>query len=262
MNDSMDPGLPSERYEDHPSPEKLSGYQANELTPEEAEAIQEHLAGCSLCAEVLLDLQRFLHPPPEDRPREGVTDFESAAELRDLLRKIEDESRKVPLRRSTETRPSRRFPSSLKAAYALAAVFAMATLGLSLYVQSLRQDLRSSQLNSAAVYLPSDRIVRGGEDSTRTVQLPASGEKFVALTLELSRRSSYPEYQVEIQDREDKKVFVARGLNRQLDGQEYVIRFVLSSRYLHSGLYKVRLEGLKTGKADLVEQYEFELIRK
>ncbi|HEX4959629.1 MAG TPA: zf-HC2 domain-containing protein [Thermoanaerobaculia bacterium] len=76
--------------DDHPAPEKLSAYQADELSPEEDAALQEHLAHCALCAGLLLDLQRFLNPPPEDLPREGVVDFESAAEWRDLRVKLQD----------------------------------------------------------------------------------------------------------------------------------------------------------------------------
>ena len=46
--------------EDHPSPETLTAYQANELSPEEDERIQGHLAACRHCTEMLLELEEFL----------------------------------------------------------------------------------------------------------------------------------------------------------------------------------------------------------
>ena len=65
---------------EHPAPEKLSAYQARELSPEEMGVIREHVAGCGLCAERLADLRRFLDVAPEER--EGVADLETAAEWR------------------------------------------------------------------------------------------------------------------------------------------------------------------------------------
>ena len=72
--------------EEHPSPEELSAYQANELTPEEDERIQDHLAVCEHCTELLLDLEEFLKPAAV--AAEPAADFEAAADwkrLRDHL---------------------------------------------------------------------------------------------------------------------------------------------------------------------------------
>jgi hypothetical protein len=66
----------------HPDAEKLSAYHADELSPEEDDAIQEHVAGCRLCAERLLELERYLEPA--ERKDEGVEDFATAAEWRRL----------------------------------------------------------------------------------------------------------------------------------------------------------------------------------
>ncbi len=68
--------------EEHPSPEELSAYQANELTPEEDERIQDHLAVCQHCTELLLDLEEFLEPPAV--AAEPAADFEAAADWKRL----------------------------------------------------------------------------------------------------------------------------------------------------------------------------------
>jgi hypothetical protein len=47
----------------HPSPETLTAYHAGELTLAAEEEIQEHLAVCRHCTQLLLDLPAFLEPP-------------------------------------------------------------------------------------------------------------------------------------------------------------------------------------------------------
>ncbi len=54
----------------HPSPETLTAYHAGELTPAVEEGIQEHLAVCTHCTRLLLDLSTFL--APLDAGREDV----------------------------------------------------------------------------------------------------------------------------------------------------------------------------------------------
>jgi len=111
--------------DDHPAPEKLSAYLANELSPEEDDALQEHLAACTLCTGLLLDLQRFLDPPQEDRPREGVADFETAAEWRELKGKL-GRAGSPPVVVS-----KRRLLRKIAVSPALAAVLALLFLGVS-----------------------------------------------------------------------------------------------------------------------------------
>jgi Putative zinc-finger len=57
--------------EEHPDPETLTAYQANELSEEEDGRIQDHLAVCRHCTELLLDLEEFLQPRTSRRRRTG-----------------------------------------------------------------------------------------------------------------------------------------------------------------------------------------------
>src|SRR5947199_8385154 len=68
--------------EEHPSPETLTAYQANELSPEEDERIQGHLRLCRHCTQMLLDLEAFLRPA--EVGAEPAADFEAAADWRKL----------------------------------------------------------------------------------------------------------------------------------------------------------------------------------
>ncbi len=54
----------------HPSPETLTAYHTGELSAAAADAVQEHLATCRHCADLLLDLPAFLDPPAE--PESGL----------------------------------------------------------------------------------------------------------------------------------------------------------------------------------------------
>src|SRR3954471_7094568 len=74
--------------EEHPDPETLTAYQANELSPEEDERIQDHLAVCQHCTELLLDLEEFLQPP--ESGVEPAADFEAAVDWR-RLRAVSEE---------------------------------------------------------------------------------------------------------------------------------------------------------------------------
>jgi hypothetical protein len=244
------PGAPGSW--DHPSPEELAAYQANELSPERDDAIQEHLAGCSLCTQALLDLHRFLDPPEEDRPREGVADLETAVAWRKLRGKIEAEKRGAPRERISEPSPRRRSQGAPRTAYALAAVFAMATLGLSLYVVSLKQELRLSGLSPRLLFL-SSATTRAGEP--KAVELPQRRDELVAVVLILPPGVSNREYRVEVHRQQGGKVFEKGGLEAQPDG----VVFLLPSSSLDSGPYEIKLEGLSPGKVDLIGQYEVEI---
>ena len=114
---------------EHPAADKLAAYQADKLSPEENDAIQEHVASCDLCAERLLDLQRFLEFVP-DPSRAGVADLETAAEWRKLQRRIEQETEK------------KRFFASARGGYSVAAALLAVCIGLAAWNLNLWRESR------------------------------------------------------------------------------------------------------------------------
>ncbi|HEX7183497.1 MAG TPA: zf-HC2 domain-containing protein, partial [Thermoanaerobaculia bacterium] len=70
----MEPILRAEAEEarralrDHPTPEQLVAYRAAELPGEEMERIKDHLALCTECGQLLLDLVRFEEFEPAEEP--------------------------------------------------------------------------------------------------------------------------------------------------------------------------------------------------
>jgi len=217
----LGPG-PKGRSWNHPSPEELSAYQANELTPEQDDAIQEHLADCSLCAEVLLDLERFLDLPREDRPREGVADFETAAEWGLLRSKLKD-GRLFP------EKVARR--SSRRGTYAVAATILLAIVGLSLYTLS-----RSPERFQTLQPLDSRR---GPSGDVETVQLP------ITLLLKSPVKTPYPEYRGELQD--GPTGHQIREFPNLRESRSFDLEVPLERGSLEPGEYRIELMGLENG---------------
>lgn len=178
--------------DDHPVPEKLSAYLANELSAEEDGIIQEHLTQCTVCSELLLDLQRFLEPPAEDLPREGVADFETVAGWRELRGRRGEGAKPVDVSRPGRLR---RVLGSLRAAYGLAAVLLVGLLGISVYSLHLRKDLAKA----FPVYLHDSSHNRGPEEKA----IPRGS--FATLTLEEPPETqvTLPKYRAEIRDLRD-----------------------------------------------------------
>jgi putative zinc finger protein len=229
--------------DDHPTPEKLSAYQAKELSPEEDDAIQEHLAQCTLCTELLLDLQRFLEPPAEDLPREGVVDFETAAEWRELRRRMGT---------TQATEVKREFPRKVFRMPAVAAVLAL--------------------LLGGAVY----RLVRLEGELTRPVAvqiktIEAQGSKKGApsaaeatpfrlgnvAVFETHSETPYPKYRLEFKDKNGQ---IRKAVDTQED-ENGMIALLLPNRFLTPGLYHVEVLGLEGVPSKLIREFDIRILQ-
>lgn len=230
----------------HPVPEKLSAYLANELSPEEDDALQEHLTGCTLCADLLLDLQRFLDPPEEDRPREGVADFETAAEWRELRGRMREKLGER-VKGASESRRSR-WVASLKMVYPLAAVLAVAVVGLGVYVLKLQDDLKAPRAGYH-ILLASATQTRGSvESELRLHEAPND----LSLTLIKPLGTDFPEYEAEISREKGAQVHTVKGLHYQ---KEEGITLLLSKDDFEPGMYKIVLRGLSAGQPKIAGEY-------
>jgi hypothetical protein len=221
--------------EEHPSPEELSAYQANELAPKEDERIQEHLAVCQHCTELLLDLEEFLRPPVV--AAEPVASFEEAADWRrDHLPPPPQTASRKPLRYL--------FAASLAGALILSGLFSWRATRLQREVTELRSqvaELRQPFVNPPVISL---RSVRG-----EAFELPAN--RPVQLNLETSAPEEYAEYQVQIMDSEDKPVWKST-LHK---GEHGKLTMILPKNFLKPGSYTFRLVGVHGGSLDVLEEY-------
>jgi hypothetical protein len=223
-----EPGAPG-RW-DHPSPEELSAYQANELSPEREDAIQEHLAGCSLCTGALLDLHRFLDPPEEDRPREGVADFETAAEWRELRERMRGEAAG---QRKPESGRDDRLVRTLRAFQTLAAVLGALVVGQLLY--GVWHSSRPLQ------FLPEKTLSitenRGPGSLAEEIRPP--------IALRIPTGVDYPVYRIEILAEDGRRLYSAKTSFSE-------IILPLNRGDLAAGVYKIHVWGLKDGRPESI----------
>ena len=219
--------------EQHPDPDRLYAYQAGELTPEEDLEIQEHLALCGHCTELLLDDERFMAPPAQEEA--GLSEFERAAGWRQLRARLDQDG--------FFTRGRRHWRRSRIAA---AAVFVLAVLGLSIY--SLTRQAEPERFQS----LDPLNSTRGGPSEVDEVKPP--------VTL-LLRPAETPlaEYRAEIRDLQGQIVKTFSGLRQN---SRFDVELPLHRGDLSPGEYRLRLRGLRNGR--LVEKaadYRFRIVQ-
>lgn len=210
----------------HPTPEQLAAYHARELPAEKVERIKDHLALCHECSALLLDLADFESPEPSpDAP--ALTDEDVDTAWQDLRARLAREG--VPL--EPPTAPVKPVPSlvapveaqfatpspevqttapepsgtvvplqrpelarrSPRLAYSLAAVFFLATVGLSIWNASLRRELGEPRVGVVVGPQHKDQGNRSGAMTTYPAQEP------VMLSLPGTLPEA-PQYTVEIQE--------------------------------------------------------------
>jgi len=215
----------------HPDPDRLYAYQANELTPEEDLEIQEHLAVCGHCTELLLDIQRFTAPPAEEEA--DLSEFEQAAGWRQLRARLDQDGFFNRSRR----------PRSQVAA--MAAIFALAILGLTIYSLTRRPETR---LTYSLDPFGNTR----GEASQKIdeIKLPAT------LLLRWQSSTRYEEYRAEIQNRDGGNVRRFPGLRQD---PTFHVELKLDRSDLSPGEYQLDLVGLRDGRSEEVEEYRFRI---
>lgn len=227
----------------HPAPEKLAAYHAGELSPEEEGRIQDHLALCRECAALLLDLDGLADP-----------DFGAGADLagketvwQSLREEISPRAQVVPLRRPV--------PSSPRWLQALAASLLIATLGLSLWVVSLRRtvaELSAPQENAPVLDLYSGTA--RGEGSPAPVLTVPSNIRFFTIILNPAGQRRYERYRVEIARAGGEKVWSGQGIEPSPFGS---FSLTLPRRAVGPGDYRVRLFGRSGGTEEPIEEYAF-----
>lgn len=209
--------------EEHPSVETLTAYHANELSPGENARIQEHLAVCRRCAEIVLDFDSFLAAPAGEPE---VADFEAAAGWSRLRRR---------LRAASE--PAYSHVTWLRSFQALAAVLFLAVVGLSVHSLSLRRDLEEP-FTALKILTLNAGDMRGEEPEIHEIRLPH------LLELRVSPAGpAYPEYRVEVMNSG------GRRLHDVSIGEEGDLGFtiLLPKRFLPPGNYRFELFGVREG---------------
>lgn len=242
----------------HPTPETLVVYHAGELPNLEEEQLRDHLALCSECAELLLDLVSFADfNPPEETATLADGEVESAWQKVQpqvvvpgipVVRPIREKHREaagdlVPRRRLTQV-------------YAIAATLFLGVVGLSMWGVSLqrriRETLQPSPNTVIADVQPEQESSRGGVEQEGAVN--PGKNRFVLVLHPSLELPEFPSYAVAIRPAGGAGSFriSAEGLVRSADGTLTLGLF--SGEPFTPGTYEVDLYGVAKGRREKVER--------
>lgn len=242
----------------HPSPHQLADYSLGAHAPEEEDLIQEHLALCPECAEVVLGL---MESPAIAGGEKALARPELAREWERLQGRVPQAAAGAESFRS-RLPPSRAFRPPLPAAalaWGLAASLVVSA-GLVFWVLRLRGEIAEARGPSAEVVLAAlepegAARERGREEPLPRFQLQSSGR--LVLLLNLGDLRSFPRYRVELRNGRGEVLWQAGDVHRSEVGTFAVD---LPARRFGPGSYEVRLYGAGP-RDERLAVYRFELVK-
>ncbi len=222
MNERTTPneGIP----DGHPPFETLRAYHADELEPEEDEALREHLAGCDDCAAVVLELAGLA---PEPAEAVELTEMDAARAWRKM---------RARLREDREAKPRRQRPPYRILALAATIVVAAAVSFFFRQTPGMRVTLEP--------WDPS----RGSQGARPCTSLPAA--RAWTLRLPVRDEPAFPTFRLEIRT-EDQRL-LATHEPEPTDGGFAV---EMAGTDLPPGRYRLFLVGQDGDEPVVIEQY-------
>jgi hypothetical protein len=227
----------------HPSIEQLVSYQAHSAA--EDEAIQEHVASCGHCTQILLDLATFRGKSQADE--EPFTRREASLVTKSVL--AEHRRRNWVL------------------ATSLAAGFALSCLGLMLF-REFSPSGRAPRapryagfiLPSGATSLPLASLYPTGSsrasDAVARLEIPPDAIA-VGLVLGTGKVTHYRAYRLVIRGPSGREVSMASGL-KPGEGGEFGV--LVPAQELATGRHWIVLSGTVEGRQEVIEEYLLEVI--
>lgn len=255
----------------HPSPRQLSHYQRGELSAADTETLQDHLAQCPECAELVLDLDGFgdLGHDAEGELWEG----RKTAVWDALSASITDHHGSAPTAASLGWRWA---PLAAAALLALAVGLVgwlavqhqgaelartkeqLAEMGERLAQAGQRiADLEGGSAESPQLVVPSLDLFppsfQRGDAGSPTLVMPHQA-RFFLLELHTTDTDSQPDYRLSIVRPDGGEVWSGHGLQRTPGGS---FRIAVPRQLLTPGHYRLELYGLGE-EARLLAEYELE----
>jgi len=236
----------------HPEPDELLAFHFGALTEDERDPVEEHLSVCSECAQAVLDFEAFpeLEDEPEIPPEVGRRLQDRRRSLLEMTRGARDteiETTPVVIH-GGETLPVRR-TGSAGLAWALAAVFFVATVGLGVWSAGQRGTLGAGD---AQVYPGSVTSPRSAEDGSPVRILLDGTPVFVALQV----TESFPRYRVVLEGPSGKEIS-STDLTLTFESKHISYNLPLP---LSPGSYRLKVSGLGEGFPTYLGYQELELL--
>lgn len=242
-----------ERLDEHPTPDTLCAYDAEELSEKEAARVRAHLAVCKDCARTVLDLAAF----PQIEPRPGVEPLSPEDEETQWQRVLERIAREEPAEESRDV--SRTWtPLWGRPLQLVTAALAVACIALAFWIVRLQQEGTRQEGPTANVFVvqlvPMDAPVARGEDMIR---IPA-GMRSVLLVLTLADLRAFDDFEATLRrdGPEGEVVWEKAGLVR---GPEGYFSVSLPRDSLPAGRYRLVLEGVERGSRETLARYDLRM---
>ncbi len=234
-----------ERQAMHPSAEELVAYHAGELSDPASEGLREHLALCSECTRILLDLAGFedLAPPTE---ADRLSDDDEAILKRSIEERMQEEG--------LGTTPTE-VASARKARYAVPPIYWGAVAALLLLAVGLGlRDTRQVPGGTPELFHLYPQTFRSTEQAI--FRVPTWADSYV-LILGSVGSDSHQIVRMELRDAEGRVVLGVESLPRSGDG---TFHHSLPWDRLPEGVYRIHLFGLDSEPPEPLESYTFEII--
>ncbi len=252
----------------HPTAEEIAAYYEQRLAPAAAEQLQDHLLACPGCTALLADLDGWVEGTVE------VPDLSAAqiaAGWQELLPRLDAErpaEAAGPVREAAPAVPAAgRRRRAVDRRQLLAAVLALAVVGLSGWVAALRRELARPELNAPVLDLYPEGLLRRGGTGVDAAVPPAARLFTLILTPPPARRHRL--YEVDVVraggggDAEEAArakgaagarpvVWSGRGLVPNTFGS---LSLTLPRQALGAGTFEIRLFGRDAGQRELVTRY-------
>jgi len=227
---------------DHLTADELVAYRVGELSQEETERVQEHLAACPDCTGLLLDLASF-----QEETGPPASEFEVAAVWRGVRQRASE-----PAERTTVRPP--RAPRWLQAA---AASLLVATGALSFRAVTLERRLTEASRPQINTPVQDLRVpaARGADPTPVSVELEP-GIRLFTLVLVPASRQDYPDYEVTLLRGDGSEVWRGRGFRKNRFGS---FSLTLSRDFAGPGEYLVRLSGVEGERRTPLGEYDLRI---
>ena len=233
----------------HPGADEIVAYHERKLDEREAERVREHLALCSDCAGLLLELAAFSEPAPPEAS--GLTTPEVEEAWRDFASRLA-----APAPGSRTGDPARQGRAAIRVPWALAASVLMAVVALSAWVATLHQELRArSRPRVDAVLANLEPRGEGTRGEAGSGDERPREDRPATLILHASPARIYAGYELQIDHGQPGAgpVWQGRGMHPRDLG---VFVLELPAGALPPGKYLVRLYGVEAGRRDPLADYD------
>lgn len=230
----------------HLAVDELAAYHAGELSEAEEALVQDHLVGCSECARMLLDLDALRHgaDPDEEAPEAEKEAFWQS--LRPQLAQPAPAPAPLPF-------PPRR---RVQIFQALAAILAVAVIGLGIQNASLRQTVGGlSQPDLGAPVRDLSATESRGGSAPAVVTLAPDDRSFTLILAPADPRD-FSDYEVVLERNGEGEIWRGRGLAKNRYG---TFSLILARRMTDAGDYTLRLFGIEETAKQNAGEYHFRI---